>query len=362
MLTQKQFVEVDDLEKCSQILRSKDAKVTNMGELIAQISAHTGKSYPWLQRYTCMSPFSLNGPEHQITRKMLASYFTGHRIQAWEPVFHRMSENCFSNISELKNVDLVDDIVVPLTESCTYYALGLELRERTSIEPYLNHLLQLTNFNNPLKISDFAKLDFSAETLAKAILDARIPTSSGGPNEPNNTNDFFGYLTEKYQLSTEDKCAYMSAILAAGISTKHTLINVFVEILSIPQDKRKQLFSETEASEILDRALYTGGGVETIYRKRDDNVVYALNIAKAAESECGCPFSSHNSPANRHLAFGSGIHKCIGESLSRSIMTIILDHFFRKFPSASLAIRPASKSYTHSKTSKITVLLDNDHE
>jgi len=358
MLTQKQFIPVDDLPTCSQILKSKDARVTNMADLIAQVSQHTGKSYPYLYRYTCMSPFSLNGEDHLKTRRMLASYFSSHRINEWKLVLQNLIHDTIQALSSQKQVDLTEDIVTPITSDCTYYALGLNKCGNDEIDTYLNHLLQLTNFNNPLKIRDFSKLEHSAKSLADAIFHRRITSKPSKHNTSKNSNDFYNFLISNYHLSSEDTCAYMSAILAAGVSTKHTLINVLIEILSMPEDRREQLFRNFSADVILEKALYTSGGVESIYRRTENNRIYSLNIAKAAQAEYACPFSSESPPKNRHLAFGSGAHRCIGEGFSREMMIMAIDAFFQHFPRATLIERPISKSYTHSNISKIIIYLN----
>jgi cytochrome P450 len=40
---------------------------------------------------------------------------------------------------------------------------------------------------------------------------------------------------------------------------------------------------------------------------------------------------------NRHLAFGLGIHRCVGSNLARMELRVALECFLRRFPTFSLA-------------------------
>jgi cytochrome P450 len=45
-------------------------------------------------------------------------------------------------------------------------------------------------------------------------------------------------------------------------------------------------------------------------------------------------------PATGHIAFGHGIHQCIGQQLARVEMRVAFPALFRRFPSLALAVSP----------------------
>ncbi|WP_332665014.1 cytochrome P450, partial [Aeromicrobium sp.] len=48
-------------------------------------------------------------------------------------------------------------------------------------------------------------------------------------------------------------------------------------------------------------------------------------------------FDPHRIPASGHLAFGHGIHRCIGAELARMELRIALPRLFQRFPDLALA-------------------------
>lgn len=49
-------------------------------------------------------------------------------------------------------------------------------------------------------------------------------------------------------------------------------------------------------------------------------------------------FDPMRSPAGGHLAFGYGIHRCVGAELARMELRIVLPGLFRRFPDLALAV------------------------
>ncbi|MGX5654673.1 cytochrome P450 [Geodermatophilus nigrescens] len=48
----------------------------------------------------------------------------------------------------------------------------------------------------------------------------------------------------------------------------------------------------------------------------------------------------HRAPRGGHLAFGHGIHRCVGAELARLELTTVLPALLRRFPDLSLAVPP----------------------
>jgi cytochrome P450 PksS len=50
--------------------------------------------------------------------------------------------------------------------------------------------------------------------------------------------------------------------------------------------------------------------------------------------------------ANPHVAFGTGMHFCLGAQLARVEAQVVLEKLFTRFPNLSLAVSGAALKYT----------------
>ncbi|WP_331759116.1 cytochrome P450 [Streptomyces anulatus] len=95
-----------------------------------------------------------------------------------------------------------------------------------------------------------------------------------------------------------------------------------------------------------------------------------INVAAAGRDPHGNPdpavFDITRVPAGRHIAFGHGVHYCLGAELARLELRIALDRLFRRFPDMTLAVpRSALKpqpSFISNGHLEIPVLLGQDAE
>jgi cytochrome P450 len=78
---------------------------------------------------------------------------------------------------------------------------------------------------------------------------------------------------------------------------------------------------------------------ETI--RKGDVLIASLSSANRDEVSAGPDGESFvplRVPASSHLAFGHGIHRCIGAELARMELRIVLPALFRRFPDLALAV------------------------
>ncbi|PYE30728.1 cytochrome P450 [Idiomarina fontislapidosi] len=353
MLSDKEFFNVTDAAECKHLLKHSEANVLNMSEAITAISEFTGVEYPWLHGFACESPFNLNGEKHKHVRRMVASYFSGKRIKSWEPIFQDIIRDVVASTEDQARIDLLDDWVRPIAHQCSYYAVGLKPNLDPSFTRHIDQLLSLTSFKKQRKLKDFAAFDESARAVAEYIKENRLPRDAA------DDNDLYHYLTSQFALPVDLVCSQITIVLSASTSMNHTLVNVLSDLLALTPAKRAELIAELGVEELLERSLYMGGGVGFLYRTLNGSDVYCLNIAAANKDSVSCPFSASEKPGSKHLAFGHGVHKCIGEMMSRRIMTLTLKAIFERYPSARIYEKPKQQVFTDTPYQQITVDVEN---
>jgi cytochrome P450 len=79
-----------------------------------------------------------------------------------------------------------------------------------------------------------------------------------------------------------------------------------------------------------------------------DVVIASLSGANRDPAPAGADpetFDPARTPTSGHLAFGHGIHRCIGAELARMELRIVLPALLRRFPDLALAVRPDQLSF-----------------
>ena len=144
-------------------------------------------------------------------------------------------------------------------------------------------------------------------------------------------------------------------ILNAGHETTTNLIgNSLVTLARWPQEKEELIahpdLARSAVEEVLrfessnqlgNRITTTDTEIGGIAMPKDTRITICIGAANRDPDVFSDPhtFSIKRSP-NRHLAFGSGIHQCVGLSLARLEGRVALEMFLKRFPNYALAGEP----------------------
>ena len=144
-------------------------------------------------------------------------------------------------------------------------------------------------------------------------------------------------------------------ILNAGHETTTNLIgNSLVTLARWPQEKEELIahpdLARSAVEEVLrfessnqlgNRITTTDTEIDGIAMPKDTRITICIGAANRDPDVFSDPhtFRIKRSP-NRHLAFGSGIHQCVGLSLARLEGRVALEMFLKRFPNYALAGEP----------------------
>lgn len=318
---------------------SADRRHPNM-PLTEEVTAQTRRNIAEGGR----SLIGLDQPEHGPRRRMLTAEFTVRRMQALRPHIQETVDHLIDEMLDgPRPVDLVEALALPVPTRTLCELLGLPYSARDLIQRSATAQLRRS-------VSAQERQQTSAEL--RAYVDRVIREKDAAP-----TDDLLGRLVvnnrETKLYDHELLVGLTMLLLVAGHETTASMIALGVTGLLQHPDQVARIVSEPGA---------VGMAVEELLRYF--TVVDALPRVAAADIDVGgvtiaagdgilLSFVAANwdddafpgaaeldmdRAARKHLAFGYGIHQCIGQNLAREELQIVFRTLFTRVPGLRLAV------------------------
>ncbi|MBW5420635.1 cytochrome P450 [Streptomyces sp. BG9H] len=288
-------------------------------------------------------------PQHTRLRKLVAREFTGRRIEALRPGIERVTGKLLDDMLAAPDhrADLVAALAFPLPITVIFELLGVPTEDAATFHAWSTDLM-----TPPNPMAEAAAAQNVATYLVKLAEDKRV----------NPGDDLLSALVgmadgENDQLSDDELLGMCFLLLIAGHETTINLISNGVRALL---DNPRQLAALREDLTLVDNAveemLRYDGAVETstdritaepveiggVVIPRHEYVLVALNAANRAPERFEAPDEFDiRRDARGHIAFGHGIHYCMGAPLARMEAQIAIRALVERCPTLELDADPA---------------------
>ena len=281
-------------------------------------------------------------PLHDVHRGILSRVFTPRRMNGIEP---RVREFCAQTLDPLVGsgrFDFIRDLGVYMPTRTIGYLLGIPEQDQEAIRERLDEGLRLANG----EAAPSAQADFTGDMFAEYI-DWRAEHPSDDLMTELLNAEVEDHTGATRRLSRQEILGYVSLLAGAGNETTTRLIGWTGKLLAAHPDQRRRIAAN--------RALVPQA-IEEILRFEAPSPVQARYVARDVEHH-GQPVPEGsvilllNGSANRderrwtdpdrfdvhreskqHLAFGYGVHFCLGAALARLEGRVALDEVLQRFP------------------------------
>ncbi|MGH3168801.1 MAG: cytochrome P450 [Trebonia sp.] len=294
----------------------------------------------------------MDPPEHTECRRMLINEFTIKRLRSLRPAVREIVDEHLSLMTgSTPPVDLVQALAVPVTQLVICELLGIPESDRAGFNADINIVLDRA-------VAPRARLE--AWNTLRSYLGDLISGKTAAP-----ADDLISRLARKCgEAGKTDHDLLIGLVMnlrtGGHESTANMIALSVVALLSHPDqlaDLRADGSLAPQAIEELLRFFSIGDWV-TGRVTTDDIVIGDVRIPKgrgvivlnAAANHDQDVFANPASldihrEAGRHLAFGHGIHQCIGQNLARLELEILLTTLFARIPSLRLAVPAADLTF-----------------
>jgi cytochrome P450 len=298
-------------------------------------------------------------PDHTRLRHLVATAFTPRRIESLRPRVQAIIDDLLDVIAARppdEPVDLVASFAFPLPFTVICELMGVPDDDRRALGDGLR--LLLSPYSTP---EEYTRAKAASDTVV-AMLAALVEAKQQRP-----ADDLVSALVQarngEERLTQQELRSTLFQLIVAGHDTTTSLIgNGTVALLRHPD----QLDQLRAAPELLPEAVeemlrYDAPVPHSTFRYATEpvpiggatipagaQVIISLAAANRDDARYGTPDAFDiDRPYVRHLAFGHGIHFCLGAALARMEGQLALSALLHRFPSMRLAGDPADLHWGH---------------
>lgn len=286
-------------------------------------------------------------PEHTVLRRKVSRAFTPRRITAWQPRIREIAERLVDDIAAKAGpIDLVTDLASPLPTIVIAEMMGIPADRHDDFKRWSDNLV-----NGLLTGGSKAKMLTSAGEIswffARTVRERRR----------NPGDDLVSLLVtgDADALSLVELINFCVLLLVAGNETTTNLISNAMLALFEHRDLWQQITADPSlAAAAVEEALRFDGPGQGLLRITTTDVTIGETTIPGGARVLPLIGSANRDPrhwedpdefrldrnTNEHIAFGSGIHFCIGNALARIESRAAIEMLARRLPRLAPAGAP----------------------
>jgi cytochrome P450 len=300
-------------------------------------SSRDGISQP-VRQLIPMPPINSDPPEHNDFRRLLNRFFSKAGLAASEGAIRMIARSLIDGFIDRGEVELMSEFATPLT-SATLCRVILNLDDQALTDTAVHRVEAISASN-----------DANAWSELTGFLSDLMAAHAGSTTDNVLTTVLNGTVAGR-PLTSDEKLGILVILFLGGLDTTRAAIAAIVGHLVQQPGLEERLRDPGWVTRDLDEFL------------RHDTVVTALARTVTRDTELGGQalragdrvvlhyYSANHDPAqfdnadrldferqrNPHLAFGVGIHRCIGSNLARLSIRVAFDELLSRVQNIRLA-------------------------
>lgn len=284
-------------------------------------------------------------PEHSRMRALVAADFGVRRAEALRPAIERLVDSCLDRVlAGPKPADLVAELAMPVPSTVICWVLGVPVDDIGSFNAWTRALVDAGS--TPEQTQE-------ANGAITAYLDRLITAKLDEPGD-----DLLSRLAEEHRrggIGREDVLATAVLLLVAGHETTANMIALGTlallenpDQLALLRDAEDESVIASAVEELLRYLNITHNGRRRVALA---DIEIAGEVIRAGEGVIVPNDIGNRDPevfadpdrlditrdARRHVAFGFGVHQCLGQPLARLELQVVYGTLYRRLPGLRLA-------------------------
>ena len=296
-----------------------------------------------------------DGAKHKEKRKVVHGYFTPKAMETWRPLVRQTVNNLLDDLQGAGRMDVMHDFATPLTYSIIAALMDIPPSDRGFVKELCGRMCGFDG-NQPDRIRMYAEgvqavTDYLAPIVAKRVRD---------PGDDLLSVICKGEIMGAY--TRDEVLVNALLLLVAGHETTNDLISNGVLAFAQHSDQFDLLRTDpdTHIVNAVEEVLRYDSPLKSIQRVatqdvdmgggqtvgKDDRVRWVISSAnrdpEVFEDPDGLDIARNPNP---HVAFGSGVHHCLGATLARLEGQEAFAELARRFEGFELETDPNELEY-----------------
>lgn len=285
---------------------------------------------------------SADPPDHTRLRHLVNRGFTPQRVQELEPRIREITRQCLDAVASRGELDLMADFAVPIPVTVIAELLGVPADRFADFKRWSDAVVQGVSLGRARAPTP----ELLAEMAEFVVFLSELVES----RKTNPKDDLISVLVQKEEggaLTFEELMLFAIVLLVAGNETTTNLLGNAVNLLlDRPSDLAQVIQDPSLVPGLVEEALRFVSPIQMLPRLavRDTTiagqriemgqtvlVLFASANRDSRQFSRGDEFDLHRTPKD-HVAFGFGIHYCLGAALARLEGRVALEELFSRLP------------------------------
>jgi cytochrome P450 len=289
-------------------------------------------------------PLQIDPPDHSKYRRLLDPQFSPKRMAQLEGGAREFVNRLIDGFASRGSCDFHEEFATPLPSTIFIMLMGLPHDDLPIFLEWRDNTVR-----PDVKPGDFEGAQKIRERTGHEITEYFIRAIADRRKNPDDAllSRLVHAEMEGRPLTQEELLGTCHLLMLGGLDTVTATLDCSIAYLAHHPERRRELVESPERTAAAVEELLrfetpvqmvarvvkqdaTIGGVEV---KAGDRAIILIGAADGDEREFDdADVVSFTRPANRHVAFGGGPHRCLGSHLARLELRVALEEFHRRIP------------------------------
>ena len=288
-----------------------------------------------------LPPISADPPLHTWTRRLLLPWFSHRRVEEYEPMTRKLCAELVDGFVMSGSADAAGDYAQQIPVRVIASILGVPSSLSGTFTGWVHDVLEFADDPERRRRGVEGLIGFFVEEVARRKSEPGDDLLSSLLH-----SDVDGAPVEESVV-----LGVAALVLIAGVDTTWSAIGSSLWHLATHPDDRRRMAAEPELMSLAVEELLRAYSPVTMARVVTEDVEFQGCPMKAGDKVLMNFPAANRDPEmfeepdhvvldrelNRHVAFGSGIHRCAGSNLARMELRVALEEWLRHIPDFRLA-------------------------